>query len=75
MKVTNVFPITIFRAGLQPYFILTIVGMARDTLIKHKEIRVIYEENGLVIANYNALITQPESKLVTLPKIIYTTTK
>jgi len=34
--------------------------MARDTFIKHKEAIVICEENGPVIANYNAFITHPE---------------
>jgi len=38
--------------------------MTRHTLIKHKEIAIIYEESGLVIANYNVLLTQLESKLV-----------
>jgi hypothetical protein len=55
----NVFFTIIFRACLQPYFILAIIGMTRNTLIKHKEDAVICEESGLVIANYNALITQP----------------
>jgi hypothetical protein len=36
--------------------------MTRDTLIKHKEVAIIYEESGLVIANYNVLLTQLESK-------------
>jgi hypothetical protein len=40
--------------------------MTRDTLIKHKvEAGMICEESGLVITNYNYLIIQPESKLVT----------
>ncbi len=37
MKATNVFFTTSFKIGLQPYFILTIVGMTKDTFIKHKE--------------------------------------
>ncbi len=64
MKVTNVFLITIIRASLQPYLKLATTRMARNTLIKHKEDVVICEENGIVIANYNALITQPKSKLI-----------
>jgi hypothetical protein len=36
--------------------------MTRDTLIKHEEATMIYEESGLVITNYNALITQLKSK-------------
>jgi hypothetical protein len=49
--------------------------MTRDTLIKHKEAIVICEESGLVIINYNALIIQPESKLVAQPIVTYTTFK
>jgi hypothetical protein len=36
--------------------------MVKDTLIKHKEATIIYEESGSVITNYNALITHPKSK-------------
>lgn len=60
VKATNVFFITIFRASLQPYLKITIVGMTRDTFIKHKEIVVICEESALVIANYNILIIHPK---------------
>jgi hypothetical protein len=49
--------------------------MTRNTLIKHKEATVICEENGLIITNYNALLTQPESKSVTQPIVNYTITK
>jgi hypothetical protein len=49
--------------------------MTRDTLIKHKEIVMIFEESGLVIANYNVLIIQLESKPVAHPIVIYTTTR
>ncbi len=49
--------------------------MARDTLIKHKEIVVICEKNGPIIANYNILITQLESKLIAQPIITYTTSR
>jgi hypothetical protein len=45
--------------------------MIRDTMIKHKEVLVICEENGLVLTNYNVLITQPKSKLVAQPIVIY----
>jgi hypothetical protein len=45
MKATNVFFTTIFRASLQPYLRLAIVGMTRDAFIKHKEAVVIYEES------------------------------
>jgi hypothetical protein len=50
---------TIFEASLQPYLRLTIVGMTRDTLIKHKEVVVIYEESRPIITNYNILIIRP----------------
>jgi hypothetical protein len=49
--------------------------MTRNTLIKHKEAALMYEENGLVIVNYNASIIQPQSKLVSQPIVHYTTTK
>jgi hypothetical protein len=75
VKATNVFLITIFIANLQPYFKLTTIGMVRNTLIKHKEIAIIYEESGLVIINYNALISHPKSKLVAQLVITYTTAK
>jgi hypothetical protein len=64
MKANDVFLITIFRTSLQPYLKLTTTCMTRDTLIKHKEIAMIYEENGPIIANYNVLITKPKSKSV-----------
>ncbi len=60
VKNIDVFLTTIFKASLQPYLRLTITCMARDTFIKHKEAIVICEENGSVIANYNALITHLE---------------
>jgi hypothetical protein len=63
VKTTNVFLTTIFRTSLQPY-LKWATSMMRDTLIKHKEVVMISEESGPIIANYNVLITQPESKLV-----------
>jgi hypothetical protein len=39
--------------------------MTKDTLIKHKEVAIICEESGSVIANYNALIIELESKPIT----------
>ncbi len=54
----------VFIIGLQPYLRLDTLRMARDTLIKHEEVVMIYEENGLVIANCNTLITHPKSKTV-----------
>ncbi len=62
MKINDVFFTTIFRVGPQAYLRLAIIGMTRDTLIKHKEALVICEESGSVIAKYNVSIIQPESK-------------
>jgi hypothetical protein len=75
VKVINVFLTTIFKAGLQPYLKLATTFMTRNTLIKHKEVVVIYEKNGPVIVNYSALITQSKSKLVAQPIVHYTITK
>ncbi len=75
MKTTYVFFITIFRASLQSYLILTTIGMTKNTLIKHKEAAVICQENGPIIANYNDLITQPESKPIAQPIVIYATVR
>ncbi len=36
---------------------------------------MIYEENGLVIANYNTLITQLKSKPIAQPIVTYTIVK
>jgi hypothetical protein len=49
--------------------------MTIDIIIKHKEIIVIYEDNGPVMSNYNTLITLLESKSVAQPIITYTNTK
>jgi hypothetical protein len=46
IKAINVFHTTIFKIGLQQYLRLAIVGMERDTLIKHKESAMICEESG-----------------------------
>jgi hypothetical protein len=59
MKAINVFLTSIFRTSLQPYLRLVTASMTKNTLIKHKEIVIICEESGLVIANYNILIIQP----------------
>jgi hypothetical protein len=48
--------------------------MVRDSFIKHKEVVVICEENGPVMANYNALIIHPKSKPIAKHVVIYTTT-
>ncbi len=75
MKAIDVFLTTIFRTCLQPYFRLATMGMKKNTLIKHKEVVVICEESGMVIANYNALRTHPKSKLVAQPSVTYITFK
>jgi hypothetical protein len=49
--------------------------MTRNTLIKHKEVAVICEGSGLVIANHNTLITQLKSKPIAQPIFSYTTYK
>jgi hypothetical protein len=43
----------------------------RDSLIKHKEVVMICEESGLVMANYNVLIIHLESKSIAQPRVIY----
>jgi hypothetical protein len=75
VKATNVFFITIFRARLQPYHRLAIASMAIYIIIKHKEVTIIYEDNGSVISNYNTLITLLKSKSVAQPIITYVNTK
>jgi hypothetical protein len=70
VNVTNAFFFIVFKAGLQPYLRLDTSGMARDTLIEHKKVVMIYEESGSIIANCNALIIHLESKLV--PQLILT---
>jgi hypothetical protein len=47
----DVFLSTVFKAGLLPYLRLTITNMKRNTLIKHKEVVVVCEENGPVNLN------------------------
>jgi hypothetical protein len=71
VKATNVFLTTIFKAGLQPYLILATTSMVRNTFIKHKEVAIMCEESGLIITNYNALITHPKSKLVAQLVVTY----
>ncbi len=72
LKANDVFLITIFRASLQPHLKLATTSMTRDTLIKHKEVAIIYEESGLVITNYIVLISQPKSKPIAQPIVTYT---
>jgi hypothetical protein len=49
--------------------------MGKDILIKHKEATMICEESGLVIANYNTLLTQLETKPIAQPMVTYITTR
>jgi hypothetical protein len=62
VKAIDVFFTTIFKVGLHSYLRLTTTNVAWYTFIKHKETIVIYEESGLIISNYNVLITHLESK-------------
>ncbi len=59
---------------MQPYLKLT-TSMTINTFIKHNESTLIYEKNGLIIANYNALIIQLESKPIARPIVHYIMTK
>jgi len=74
MKAINVFLTTIFRTCLQPYLRLATIVMTRDTMIKHKEATMICEESGPIITKNNGFITQPKSKPITQPIVIYNTT-
>ncbi len=73
LKAIDVFLTTIFRICLQSYLKLVTTSMTRDTLIKHKEVVMIFEESGPIIANYNVFIIQLESKPVAHPIVIFTT--
>jgi hypothetical protein len=52
-----------FKAGLVPYLGLAIAAFKLTTFIEHKEVVVVCEESGLVMANYNASLTQPKVNL------------
>jgi hypothetical protein len=67
IKAIDVFFTTTFRTSLHPHLILPTTCMTRNGLVKHKEDVVICEESGLVIMNYNVLLTQQKSKLVAQP--------
>jgi hypothetical protein len=70
-----VFFFIVSKVGFQPYLRLDTLGLARDTFIKHKEVVMIYEESGLVIANCNALIIHPKSKPIAQLVFAYITIK
>jgi len=63
VKTIDVFPTTIFRICLLPYFILT-TSMKWDTLIEHKAVVIVCEENGPISLNYNVLLTMPKANVV-----------
>ncbi len=70
IKAIDVFLTMTFWTSLHPHVHLVLTTcMTRNTLIKHKEDVVICEESGLVITNYNVLLTQQESKLVAQPMV------
>jgi hypothetical protein len=71
MKATNVFFNIIFKASLLPYLRLATIGMTEDTLIKHKEVTMICEENEPSIVSYNVSITQLDSKSIAQPIVTY----
>jgi hypothetical protein len=52
---TNNFLIIMFEAGLQSYFIITIVGMKQSTLEQHKEVAMLCEEGMTIIEVRSAL--------------------
>ncbi len=64
VRATDVFFTIIFRASLLPYLRLATTSMKRNTLIEHKEVVVVCEENGHVSLNYNVLSTTPEFNAV-----------
>jgi hypothetical protein len=61
---TYVFFTTIFKVGLLLYLRLTTTGMKRGTLIEHKEVAIMFEENELVSLNYNVLLTTPKANTI-----------
>jgi hypothetical protein len=48
-----------FRIGLQPDLWITTMGMKRDTLFKHKEVAITYEENMGDANEYQKLLEPP----------------
>ncbi len=49
VKTTNVFLTTIFKVSLLSYQRLATAGMKRNTLIEHKEVVVVCEENDMLV--------------------------
>jgi hypothetical protein len=60
----DVFLTIVFRASLLLYLRLTTSRMKRDTLIEHKEVAIICEENGPVSLSYNVMLTTPKANIV-----------
>ncbi len=58
VRTIDVFPTTILKIGLLPYFILT-TSMKWNTLIEHQEVVIVCEENGLISLNFNVSLTMP----------------
>jgi len=56
-KATYVFITIVLITSLLPYLQLTIVGIKQNTLIEHKEVVLVYEENEHVDVSYNILLT------------------
>jgi hypothetical protein len=38
--------------------------MKKNTLIEHKEVGIICEENGLISLSYNVLLTTPKDNVI-----------
>jgi hypothetical protein len=55
---------TIFKACLLPYLRLATAKMKKNTLIEHKKIAMVCEENEPISLSYNALLTTPKAKVV-----------
>jgi hypothetical protein len=75
VKTTDVFLTNIFRTCLLLYLRLTIAGMKKKTLIKHKEATVVCEERGPISLNYNDLLTTLEANIIAKPIVYVITSK
>jgi hypothetical protein len=72
---TYVFLTTIFRASLLPYLRFATTSMKRNTLIEHKKVVVVCEENEPINLSYNVLLTTLEHNVVVIPVIPIVTIK
>jgi hypothetical protein len=66
VKATYVFIAIVLITSLLPYLQLTIVGIKWNILIEHKEVIVVYKENGHVNASYNVLLTTLNINIIIL---------